>query len=954
MNKLTSRLVAVALSLAFFLPVQAQEGAVSLRGSQSKNNLDKTDSLAFASLPKPVPGQIGRLDFVPNVGQWPEQVAFRASGKNAVVWITESGVDQVLTRAIGEKPVRDVETIIDQYESNAPPQSFEYLKISFTFGSSNQIKSYGLDVVDGKWVNFIHGNNATDWHTGVPVYSRVAMPSVYEKVDVQCYGNGGDLEYDFVLAPGASPEVIQVNVEGAEALFLDSDGSLVCRTPWGDVCQKAPVTYQQVGNIRRPVASSFRVNANGTVGFEVLGEYNRSLPLVIDPVLNFATYLGGSDDDVSYGVAQAPNGDVIVTGATASADFPISNAFQGTLVGTTWDAMIARYAADGQSASWVTYLGGDGDDFAYAVDVDANDNVYLVGRTGSTDFPLQNALFTDLAGNDVFVTSLSGDGTTLNYSTYFGGDNFDVGWDIAVTGAGAANIVGYTLSTDLPVLLSVQDTLAGSWDAFLTKFAVDGSSVDYSTYLGGARTDIAQAVVLDASDRALVTGYTLSADFPTVGAYQDNLSSPNVSDMFVSRINTTIGALSYSTYLGGVESEFGADIAVRPDGSMYVLGRTFSSNWPTVNPIQANLSGSVDLALARINATGTSLLFSTFLGGDSTEEASGLGLDADGRVFVAAQTASDDFPAIEAFQDTFAGGEYDVVVTRLNASLTNIDYSTYLGGAGSDKCHAVAVADTTIIYLVGETGSADFPVKRALQGGAGGGNEAYLSLVIGDCIDTDEDGVCDVDDNCPEMANTDQLDSDLDEVGNVCDPCPLDGDNDADGDGFCANEDNCPDLNNPGQLDPDGDGYGELCDNCPEDFNPNQTDTDEDGIGDSCDWCPNDFFNDIDADSICGDIDNCPGTFNPDQTDLDSNGIGDVCEGCCVGSTGNVDCETPESVDIADLTRLINYLFVNFQPLCCPGEANMDGSTDGVVDISDLNSLINHLFVTFEPLLPCL
>ena len=271
---------------------------------------------------------------------------------------------------------------------------------------------------------------------------------------------------------------------------------------------------------------------------------------------------------------------------------------------------------------------------------------------------------------------------------------------------------------------------------------------------------------------------------------------------------------------------------------------------------------------------------------------------------------------------------------------------------------AVKLMRLLMSLWMGQTVSTDFPLKRALQGSLGGNADAFVAWITGDCIDTDEDGVCDSVDNCLSVYNPLQEDTDLDGVGDSCDVCPLDSADDIDQDGYCADEDNCPSIFNPGQEDPDTDGYGTPCDNCPTDFNPDQMDSDLDEQGDSCDICPFDMHDDYDDDGICGDVDNCPGVWNPDQLDADSNGIGDVCEGCCIGTVGNVDGSEEEEPDISDMQRLIDHLFVSMAPLGCLEEADIDrsGGTEPLpvdIDIADMQLMIDHLFINMEPFLSC-
>jgi hypothetical protein len=499
--------------------------------------------------------------------------------------------------------------------------------------------------------------------------------------------------------------------------------------------------------------------------------------------------------------------------------------------------------------------------------------------------------------------------------------------------------------------LPIQAASAGGYDAFVSKINSAGSALNYSTYLGGSGTDIGQAVTVDASNRACVTGYTFSTNFPKVNQFQDELTLTGHADAFVTKINSLGTALTYSTYLGGTRAEYASDVAVGGDGTFYVIGQTYSTNFPVANAYQATLKGYTDIFVTRFAATGASLVYSTYLGGNDQEFGGYIGVDTSDRALVTLYTTSTDFPNSQAFQTELAGGK-DVALVRFSATGDELDYATFLGGTSDDECYGIAVdAEEAYAFVVGQTVSADFPVKRALQGTIGGNADAFLALVTGDCSDTDEDGICDTVDNCPSDPNPLQEDSDADLVGDSCDLCPADPDNDIDEDGYCADNDNCPTISNPLQEDPDGDGFGTACDNCPDDFNPDQIDTDDDEIGDSCDVCPFDVHNDYDEDGICGDVDNCPGVYNPDQLDTDSNGVGDVCEGCCVGVTGNINCDSLDQVDIADIQTLVDHLFLSLAPLCCEGEADMEA--DGAIDITDLQILIDNQFLSLAPLPPC-
>jgi len=890
--------------------------------------------------------------FTENIGQWSESVRYRADGAGVTVWFTDDGVYSAFYRQSPPRrllPGRDT-TAGD--EADPVNNQIDYLMVKTSFVGAEPSLSVGPQGEVVSRANYFIGDDPSKWSVDIPSYGAIEIEEVYPGISLRYYGNRQSMEYDFLIAPGADPSLIQLRYDGIQSLSIDAGGDLIVSTDWGDIVEKQPVVSQKVGNIVNNIPAAFELRSDNSFGFRLEGTYYASLPLVIDPVLSFCTFQGGGSGDAGYGTALDTAGNIYVTGATASTDFPDTNAYQGTIAGGTWDAFVAKYSADYQTLLYSSYLGGTGSDYAYGIAIDDLGSPYLVGRTNSLDFPTVSPIMPADSGTDAFVVKLSADGSSMTYGTYLAGSDADYGWDIALDGSNNAYVTGYTLSTNFPTALPIQGSSAGGFDAFVSKINSTGTALSYSTYLGGSSTDIGQAITVDGSNRAYVTGYTLSTDFPKVNQFQNELTLTGHSDAFVSKINSLGTALIYSTYLGGTKAEYASDIAVGGDGSMYVTGQTYSTNFPTEAHYQGTLKGVSDLFVTKFNSAGSIQVYSTYLGGAAFEYGGYIGVDTSDRAFVALYTTSANFPNGDAFQSELSGGT-DVAVVRFNAAGSDLDYGTYLGGTDDDECYSLAVdAEEGFAYIVGQTVSVDFPVKRALQGTIGGNADAFLALVTGDCADQDEDGICDTIDNCLTAYNPDQEDSDADLVGDSCDVCPLDEYDDIDEDGYCANEDNCPEVSNPLQEDPDADGMGTACDNCPDDFNPNQIDADGDDIGDSCDVCPLDVHNDYDGDGICGDLDNCPGVYNPDQLDADSNGIGDVCEGCCVGMTGNVDCDILDQVDIADIQTLIDHLFLTLAPLCCEGETDLDNS--GIIDISDLQILIDNQFLTLTPLPPCM
>jgi hypothetical protein len=474
------------------------------------------------------------MSFELNQGQTDPQVAFLSRGSGYALFLTPT--ESVLSL---QAPAAVAPGIATDQAATDSVLSMQLV------GASATPQVVGLNELPGT-SNYFIGNDPSQWHTDVPNYGQVEERSVYPGVDLVYYGNQQQLEYNFTVAPGADPGVIRMTFTGAESATLDDQGNLMLQTAGGPVVEQAPVLYQQSGGVRQSVAGHFVLEGNGQVGFSV-GSYDRSQALIIDPILSYSTYLGGSGSDSGGSIAVDSAGDAYVTGITASTNFPTAHPLQATS-GANNDAFVAKLNPAGSALVYSTYLGGSDYDSADAIAVDSAGNAYVTGTTASTNFPTANPLRATFGGGgyDAFVAKLNSTGSALVYSTYLGGSGDDLGNGIAVDSAGNAYVTGSTRSSNFPTANPLQATYGGAYlgNAFVAKLNPAGSALVYSTYLGGSGYygDQGDGIAVDAAGDAYVTGHTSSTNLPTANPLQATYGGGN-SDAFVAKLNPAGSAL---------------------------------------------------------------------------------------------------------------------------------------------------------------------------------------------------------------------------------------------------------------------------------------------------------------------------------------------------------------------------------------------------------------------------
>ena len=670
------------------------------------------------------------VPFEANSGQWDPQVAFKAQTFAGQVFVTHGG--SIVYSLPG--PVQDKATDKDKTQAKTPaqaPSRAHGWSLVETLVGAKPLAPSGSQAAPTHISRF-HGNSSYQAAT----YHSVNLGQAWPGVAVELSARGNNVEKLFHVAPGANPGRIQVQLQGAKALRLGELGQLIASTGHGDVAYTAPVAYQTINDQRVDVPVRYVLGKGKQHSYQfALGEYDRSAPLVIDPLIQ-STYLGGSGEEQAYAMALASNGDVLVAGWTASTNFPGTGGGAHAAHAADndgYDVFVTRLSGDLKALVQSTYLGGGGNERANALAVASNGDVLVAGVTGSLNFPgtSSGAQATFGGDEDAFVARLSGDLKTLVQSTYLGGNGDDYVNALTVASNGDVLVAGWTASTNFPGTgggaQAAHGADSGGYDAFVTRLSGDLKTQVQSTYLGGSGgADGANAIALASNGDVLVAGNTSSTDFPgTSGGAQAALAGGALgAGVFVTRLSGDLKTLVQSTHLGG-GYDLAYAITLASNGDVLVAGQTNSTNFPgTSGGAQAAMGSSLDAFVARLSGDLKTLVQSTYLGGSGLDQATALALASNGDVLVAGWTEGYGFPGTSGgAQATFGGGSGNAFVSRLSGDLKTLVQSTYLGGSSYDQAYAMAVASNGDVLVAGMATSTDFP-------GTSGGVQA----VIGDDI----------------------------------------------------------------------------------------------------------------------------------------------------------------------------------------------------------------------------
>jgi Beta-propeller repeat len=712
------------------------------------------------------------LAFEPNQGQADPQVKYMARGAGYGLYLTSSQAILTVHKRGGPSEVRTmledkrlgpakVKSMLQRRQKmSAKPSQVAVVRMQL-LGASSGAQLAAADPKSGK-VNYYLGNDPSKWRTNVPLFGRVSYRNLYPGVDLVFHGAGRQLEFDYLVSPGADASSIAVAFKGADGMSTNAAGDLVLATAAGPVEMHRPVAYQEEDGVRQNVEAGFAVKGANEVAF-ALGSYDHTRELVIDPTVTFSTYFGGDFADYGLSIVADGSGNAFVAGATDSVTIPGDSS--GTN-GGSFDVFVTKISSTGTLA-FTTLFGGSVDDFPGGIAVDSQ-GIYVAGTTDSPDFPATVGQTTFLGGiangnNDAFAAKLSLTTGALSWGTYIAGSDSDSGLGIAVDSGHNLYVVGETFSADLGGAVGGVNPLpngstvnlglgTGADDGYIVKLNSTGTAYSLVSYIGGSNGDLATGVALDPAGNIYVSGETISTDLrTTAGVVQGTCgtdracntgASGPLDDAFVVGIQANLAAYKYVTYYGGSNVDDAFAIAADGFGDAFITGATASTDFPTAGtPFQTSLAGAQNAFVVVLNPTGTAANYGSYLGGNGTDFGLGITNDISGNAYVTGQTSSSTFPLLNPTQSTLSGST-DAFVSVLSPIQKTALFSTYLGGGGDEDQlgGSIALDPSGNIYVTGDTDSGNgstavFPTTAALDGTYGGGTCVNSGGISVPCTD---------------------------------------------------------------------------------------------------------------------------------------------------------------------------------------------------------------------------
>jgi hypothetical protein len=674
------------------------------------------------------------LYFIENRGQVGGDVSYYVQGRATTVYFTRRGVTFA-------------------FSGSTLPAGRWVLKLDFV-GGRRAATPVGEEKT-GAVVSYFKGPRER-WKAGIPTYAGVVYRNLWWGIDLTYSGSVDRMKYTFLVRPGADPKRIRLRYRGVTAVRQDEAGRLEVASPLGSIRDDRPSAYQELDGRRVPVPVEYSVDAKRAgYGFR-LGTYDRTKPLVIDPVvLIYCGYIGGGSDDVACGIAVDTAGSAYVAGRTSSLEttFPVLVGPDPTYNGGSEDAFVAKVKPAGTGLVYLGYIGGDGSDRAWDIAVDEAGSAYVVGNTNSdeTTFPVLAGPDLTYAGGglDVFVVKVDPAGTALDYCGYIGGTGFDEGYSIAVDSDDNAYVTGLTTSTEasFPVRVGPKLTYGGGTaaDAYAAKVNAAGTALVYCGFIGGAQVDFAHGIAVDDAGAAYVVGTTASDEttFPvTVGP--DLTYNGGTLDAFIAKVKPDGTGFDYAGYIGGNDEDQGNGVAVDSARNAYATGSAVSTErggFPVLVGPDLTQNGAVDTFVVKVKPDGTGFVYAGFIGGAINEPGSGIAVDKSGNAYVCGPIASDEttFPVLEGPDLTY-NGLIDAFVARVKADGTGLDWAGYIGGSNLDSAADIAVDAAGDVYVCGETQSnqATFPVLIGPDVTQNGASDAFVAKIhqSPDCADS--------------------------------------------------------------------------------------------------------------------------------------------------------------------------------------------------------------------------
>ncbi|MCX6257919.1 MAG: SBBP repeat-containing protein [Bacteroidia bacterium] len=652
--------------------------------------------------------KISHNQFIKNLGQWDSRVLFMTKQKGLNAWLTRDG----MIYDFYHENISQVNKITDNGRQDISRRSGHV--IAMRYGNSGNVTASGTEKKD-EYYNYFIGNDPTKWASDVPLFYEVKVENMYPGISYRYYFDGQGLRYDILLSPGADISMINMTYQGAEAVSINDNGDLVLKTSLGDVIQNQLFAYQETDGKRNGVRCSFVVKNDGKIGFDAEWK-DRTKPLIIDPLV-FSTFVGSSSLDQINDIAVDASG-IVITGKTAGVNFPTTTGAYDISQNGNTDAFVAKLNPSGSGLVFSTFIGGSYNDEGDGVSIGTNGIIIMAGSSSSSDYPTTSGVYDHTFNHvsnlwyDCVISKFNANGNILSWSTFLGGSsdsNFSS--KVSVDPQGKVTVLGYTYSNDFPVTTgSYDNTFNGSSDIFVTRLNNTGVSLIFSTFVGGSGSDIANKMVQDGSGNIYVCGMTNSSDFPvTLGTFDHTYN--NGGDGFVFQLNYLGTSVGFATYIGGSGNDVCNGISLDGNNNIYVTGSTISSDFPVTTgaystSITSNLSN--DAFVLKMNTSGTSLIYSTYIGGSNEDCGNIITVDASGNAIIAGYTASNDFPTESFSYDNSFNGAEDVFVSKINSSGSGILYSTFIGGVNNDIATGMIISGNSFI-IAGNTYSPDYP-----------------------------------------------------------------------------------------------------------------------------------------------------------------------------------------------------------------------------------------------------